>query len=84
MREHIGRRGLVLLPEVTAMRSPVSRGMAVLFVAVCVLLTTTVLAAAAFEFWFGPPPADWEKNVVQIIRVMHSSTPGARLTYLQG
>ncbi len=66
------------------MRSRVSRGMAVLFVAVCVLLTTAVLAAATLEFWFGPPPGDWGKNVVQAIRVMHSSAPGARLATLQG
>ncbi len=66
------------------MRSPVSRGMAVLFIAVCVLLTTAVLAAAALDFWFGPPPADLGKDVVQSFRVMTSSAPGACLMHLQG
>ncbi len=66
------------------MRATVSRGVAVVFVAVFVLLATTVLAAAALEFWFGPPPEGWGKNVVQAIRVMHSSAPGACLTHLQG
>ncbi len=66
------------------MKSRVSRGLAVVFVAICVLLTAAVLAAAALEFWFGPPSGDWDKNVVQAIRVMHSAAPGARLTHLQG
>jgi hypothetical protein len=80
MREHMGGRTPVLPAEVRAMRS---RGTAVFFMAVCVLLATAVLAAAELPYWFGPPPGDWE-NVVQAMRVTRLSAPGACLTYLLG
>lgn len=61
----------VLPAEVRTMRRLVSRAIVLFLVAVVVLLITGAFAGAALEFWFGPPPADWGKDIVQTVRFVY-------------
>ncbi len=61
------------------MRHLVSRAIVLFLVAVVVLLITGAFAGAALEFWFGPSPADWGKDIVQAVRFVYQPAPGGFL-----
>lgn len=51
------------------MKHLVSRAIVLFLITVVVLLITGAFTGAALEFWLGPPPADWGKDVVQTVRL---------------